>query len=60
VLSEPFGLITRLAGCGVARAVCQPDGPEWLRTVLLQLAKINLEWVSSILGVEPPDGRTAA
>jgi aminoglycoside phosphotransferase (APT) family kinase protein len=60
VLTEPIGLITRLAGCGVARAVCQPDGPEWLRTVLLQLAKINLEWVSSILGVEPPDGRTAA
>lgn len=57
VLIEPISLITRLAGRCVARAVDQPDGPDWLRIVLLRLAEINLHWVSSVLELQPPDGR---
>lgn len=60
VLSQPVGLITRLAGRSVARALGDRSGPEWLTAVLRRLAVINLRWVCDLLGVAPPDGSCSA
>lgn len=60
VLSRPADLITRRAGGSVARALRDHSGPAWLKTVLRQLAVINLQWVSDILGLAPPDGSRGA
>ena len=56
VLAEPAGLITRMAGGTVARAVGRQAGPDWLREVMFSLALISLGWVCDILDLAPPDG----
>ncbi|MBO0810487.1 MAG: phosphotransferase [Microlunatus sp.] len=56
VLTEPAGLITRLAGATIARAFGDRRGPDWLQEVLRQLALINLVWVCDVLDLARPDG----
>lgn len=56
VLTEPVGLITRLAGASITRALNDHSGPDWLQVVLRQLATIWLRWVCEVLKLPLPDG----
>lgn len=46
--------VVRLAGPCVQRAVHFSGGPDWLGRVLLELARINLDWIATLLDLEPP------
>ncbi len=46
--------VTRLAGLCVQRAIHFSDGPDWLGRVFRDLAVINLDWIATLLGLEPP------
>jgi hypothetical protein len=56
VLREPVEPIVRLCGATVRRAVGDEPMPDWLREVFARLAAIDLAWVATVLGLEPPDG----
>jgi aminoglycoside phosphotransferase (APT) family kinase protein len=55
VLRGPVGLIARLSGMTAWRAM-QRLGPPWLDRVLLRLTAINLDWLASVLDLDPRDG----
>lgn len=46
--------VTRLAGLAVHRALHFSDGPDWLGRVFRKLAVIHLDWIATLLDLEPP------
>ena len=46
--------VTRLAGPTVHRALHFSDGPEWLGRVFRKLAAIDLDWIATLLDLDPP------
>lgn len=54
VLQGEVETVTRLAGPSVQRAIHFSDGPDWLGRVLRDVAVINLDWIATLLDLEPP------